>query len=92
MEVFRTDGSGKDYANKRLFDLISNIQKKFNSDIFVKIDTVIDSKGRLEIYFNNEFKEIDKFIYYVVFLWENESESYLDFYLKNSIYKSFPLC
>lgn len=89
MEVFRSDGSGGDYANKRLFELVSNIQKKWGSEVFKNINTIQDHKGTLCVYFKDNFKDIDKFIYFVVFLWEENCEHLLEFYLNNNIYKKF---
>lgn len=77
MEVFRSDSSGRDYANERLFNLLKRVKQNTLKDFFDNIERINDHKGTLFIHLkSNELNESDIRYYHSVFktFWYLENE------------------
>lgn len=80
MEVFRSDSSGRDYANERLFNLLKRVKQNTLKDFFDNIERINDHKGTLFIHLKsnelNELNESDIRYYHSVFktFWYLENE------------------
>ena len=74
MEVFRSDSSGKDYANERLFNLVKRVKQNTLKDFFDNIERINDHKGTLFIHLKSN--ESDVRYYHSVFktFWRLENE------------------
>lgn len=91
MEIYRTFGNKRLYADERLLEL-NNFLKKQSYFDFDAIDSVIDHKGCLRVNFNYTPKENIEY-YYSLFIcyWVNCNELNLEFYVKGKLIKTFLL-
>lgn len=85
MEVFRSDSSGRDYANERLFRLVKRIKENTFKDFFENILVINDNKGDLYIHLKDEGSDID--YYYSVFkvFWYLENEYEIKIFINNNL-------
>lgn len=65
MEIYRTDGGGKSFADERLFKLVKLINSNTHDGFFDDIKTIRDHKGHLMIILKNDFKNDLEYIFSV---------------------------
>lgn len=88
MEIFRTDGSGRCYADERLFRLLSNVEKYSVADILYVIERIEDHKGDLEVHLNTTKTEVDYIFSVFYTFWWHENEINVTIYYNNEIIKT----
>ncbi len=86
MEIFRTDGSGKSYSNKRLFDLVSLVGEYTEDDFFINIKSINDHKGLLVIEINDLVNVEYTFSVFQTF-WHTFNEYCIELRFNNQIIK-----
>lgn len=91
MEVFRTCGSGKSYANERLFELVRHLDKHLEEDYNQYIDVINDHKGTLNVHFKTLPSNLIVYISHFIVFWENEREYLYEFYFNGELIKNVQL-
>ena len=88
MEIFRTDGSGADYANQRLFNLVLKVSQNTYDGFLDNINVIKDHKGTLMIYLKEGIKDYK--YYYSVFntFWYLENEYLVEVYVGDELKQS----
>lgn len=78
MEIFRSDSSGKDYANERLFNLVKRVKENTLKNFFDNILIINDHKGILIIHLKNYDCDIDYIVAVFKVFWYLENEFLLE--------------
>lgn len=91
MEVFRTCGSGKSYADERLFRLVRYLGKHLENDYDQYIDIINDHKGTLYVHFKTLPSQLIVYISHFIVFWENERECLYEFYFNGQLIENIQL-
>lgn len=86
MEIFRSDSSGRDYANERLFNLIKKVQDNTIKNFLDNISIINDHKGTLFVHLKKESLDVE--YYYAVFktFWYLENEYEVEIIINGKTY------
>ena len=88
MEIFRTDGGGRCYADERLFRLLGNVEKYSCTEMLADIEKIEDHKGDLEVHLNTTDTKVDYIFSVFYTFWRHENEINVTIYHNNEIIKT----